>query len=229
MTIAVVTGGGRGIGREIAFALAQRGLDVALLGRRVEDLERTASEITSANPERRALPLRCDVALEDEVEHAARRVTGELGVPSVLVNNAGIVKRSLVHETAATDWDAVIATNLRGPFLVTRAFLPKMLERGAGRIVMVSSISATIGSAGQASYAASKWGLTGLMKSLAEELRGTGVSTLAVVPGSVDTDMLKGSGFSAAMTAAEVAKVVTFAALDAPSAMNGSAVEMFGP
>jgi NAD(P)-dependent dehydrogenase (short-subunit alcohol dehydrogenase family) len=227
VTIAVVTGGGRGIGREIALALAARDLDVALLGRNMEHLERTAGEIIARG--RRALALACDVALSDEVDHAAKRVAEVLGVPSVVVNNAGIVKRSLLHETTEADWDAVIDTNLRGPFLVTRAFLPKMLERRAGRIVMVSSISATIGSAGQASYAASKWGLTGLMKSLAEELRGTGLVTLAVVPGSVDTDMLKGSGFSPAMTAAEVAKVVTFAALDAPSAMNGSAIEMFGP
>lgn len=226
MTLAVVTGGGRGIGRAIALALADRDHDVALLGRHMGELENTASEIASRG--RRSRSIVCDVASSAEVASAAERVLSDLGAPDVLVNNAGIVRRSLVHETTDDEWDAVMNVNLRGAFAVTRAFLPAMLARGSGRIVMISSISATLGTARQASYCASKWGLTGFMKALAEELRGTGLSTMAVVPGSVDTDMLKGSGFAPSMTAAEVAKVVTFAALDAPSAMNGSAIEMFG-
>jgi len=127
------------------------------------------------------------------------------------------------------DWDAVIRVNLTGTFLVSRAFLPAMLARGRGRIVNVASISATLGTAKQAAYNASKWGVIGFTKSLAEELRGTGLQALAVLPGAVDTTMLVGSGFAPQMTAEEVAGTLVFAALDAPDAMNGSALEVFGP
>ena len=225
--VAVVTGASRGIGRATALALAERGLDVALLSREVEPLEEVAAAIVALG--RRALAVRCDVASTAEVEHARDRTLAELGAPLVVVNNAGIVRRSLVHETSDADWDAVIAVNLRAPFVVSRAFLPSMLAAGRGRLVVVSSISATLGTARQASYCASKWGVVGFTKSLAEELRGTGLAALAVLPGSVDTEMLKGSGFAAQMRPEDVAALVVYAALDAPAAMNGSAVEMFGP
>jgi 3-oxoacyl-[acyl-carrier protein] reductase len=127
------------------------------------------------------------------------------------------------------EWDAVVDVNLKGVFLVTRAFLPSMLHAGHGRLVAVSSISATLGTAGQSAYAAAKWGALGFTKSLAEELRGTGVQTMAVMPGAVATSMLAGSGFMPQMTAQDVARTVVFAALDAPDAMNGSAIEIFGP
>jgi 3-oxoacyl-[acyl-carrier protein] reductase len=123
----------------------------------------------------------------------------------------------------------VLGVNLKGTFLVTRALLPAMVPAKRGRIVAVSSISATLGTATQSAYCAAKWGIVGFMKSLAEELRGTGLQALTVLPGSVDTAMLKGSGFAPQMSAEEVAKVVTYAALDAPDAMNGSSVEVFGP
>jgi 3-oxoacyl-[acyl-carrier protein] reductase len=103
-----------------------------------------------------------------------------------------------------------------------------MLAAGRGRFVHVASISATLGSPGAASYAASKWGLVGFAKSLAEELRGTGLQSIAILPGSVDTDMLAGSGFAPRMSADDVAGVIVHAALDAPDAVTGSAIEMFG-
>jgi 3-oxoacyl-[acyl-carrier protein] reductase len=118
--------------------------------------------------------------------------------------------------------------NLRGAFLVARAVVPSMRARGRGRLVFVGSISSTIGCPGVASYAASKWGLVGFVKSLAEEHRGTPVAALSILPGSVDTDMLVGSGFEPAMTADDVAGAIVYAALDAPLAMNGSAIEVFG-
>src|SRR5262249_52150499 len=160
---------------------------------------------------------------------AAREVLAGLGVPRVVVNNAGIVRRGvLVHETRLEDWDRVIAVNLRGPFLVSRAFLPLMLAARRGRFVNVASISSTLGSPGAASYAASKWGVVGFSKSLAEELRGTGLQSVAVLPGSVDTDMLVGSGFAPQMSADDVAGMIVHLGLDAPDAITGSAVEMFG-
>jgi 3-oxoacyl-[acyl-carrier protein] reductase len=112
--------------------------------------------------------------------------------------------------------------------LLTRAFLPTMLRRGSGRILHVASISATLGTRNAAAYVASKWGLVGFMKSLAEELSGTGLMTLAVLPGSVGTRMLEGSGFEPRMTADEVASTVVHYAFDAPLSHNGGIIEMFG-
>jgi 3-oxoacyl-[acyl-carrier protein] reductase len=225
-TIALVTGAGRGIGRATAVALARRGLDVALVSRTVGELEETLSLVVAEG--RRAVFVRCDVSSSGDVGEARARIEKDLGAPQVVVCAAGIVRRANIVETTDEDWDAVIRTNLYGPFHVARAFVPAMIAHKKGRFVAVSSISATLGSARQASYAASKWGLDGLVKSLAAELSRTGVQAMSVRPGSVDTKMLEGSGFKAEMSADDVAKLVVFAALDAPDAMNGSAVEMFG-
>lgn len=227
MNAAVVTGASRGIGRAAAIALARRGLDLALLGRAGPDLDDVAREVAGLGV--RAAVFVCDVSRADDVERTARGVIDALGAPRVIVNNAGIVRRgAAVHEARVEDWDEVIAVNLRGPFLIARAFLPAMLAEKRGRLVQVASISATLGSPGAASYAASKWGLVGLTKSLAEELRGTGLEAVAVLPGSVDTAMLAGSGFEPRMTAEDVAGTIVYAALDAPAAITGSAIEIFG-
>ena len=134
-----------------------------------------------------------------------------------------------VEETSDDDWSATLAANLSGPFYLTRALLPAMRARRSGRFVFVGSISSTLGTARLGAYCASKWGVVGFVKSLAEELRGTGLSATSVLPGSVDTDMLVGSGFPPQMTPEDVARTIVFLALDAPASMNASAVEMFGP
>ena len=226
MSAVVVTGAGRGIGRAVAIALAARGHDVALLGRTEPDLERTAEMLTAGG--RRALVVRCDVSRAKDVENAAAQVTGALGAPLAVVNNAGVVRRARVDRMTDGDWDEVLDVNLKGTFLVTRAFLPTMLLAKRGRFVAMGSISGTLGTPLLSAYCAAKWGVIGFTKSLAEELRGTGVQALSVLPGSVDTDMLKGSGFPPAMSPDDVARLVVYAALDAPDAMNGSALEIFG-
>ncbi len=220
--VAVVTGASRGIGRAAAEALARRGLRVAMLCRRLADTQRVAASIGG-------LAIECDVSDAASVARAAERVQRELGTPTVVVNNAGVVERALVEDMTEASWDHVVDVNLKGPFLVTRAFLASMKARGAGRIVHVGSISSTLGTARATAYNASKWGLVGFMKSLAEELRGTGLQTMAVLPGSVDTDMLVGSGYPPQMTAEEVASTIVWAALDASPAHHGAALEMFGP
>jgi 3-oxoacyl-[acyl-carrier protein] reductase len=227
VTAAVVTGASRGIGRATALALAARGLDVALLARTADDLVPVASAIAKLGV--RALAVPCDVTSEDEVDAAAKRAIDSLGAPEVVVNNAGIIRRAAVHEMTLADFRAVLDTNLTGTFLVTRAFLPAMLKQRRGRVVQVASISSTLGSARASAYCAAKWGIIGFTKSLAEEMRGTGLVTMSVLPGSVDTAMLEGSGFAPQMSPEQVAQTIVYAALDAPSAMNGSSLEMFGP
>ena len=227
MTTALVTGGGRGIGRAVALELASRGCDVGLLARTAEQLERTAADIAVKGG--RAVAERCDVANAGEVARAVRAVEGALGPLDLVVNNAGIVRRARVHEMREEDWDAVVDVNLKGVFLVTRAVLPGMLERKRGRCIAVASISATLGTPLQSAYGAAKWGVVGFTKSLAEELRGTGVQAMCVLPGAVATEMLDGGGFTAQMRPEDVARTVVFAALEAPDAMNGSAIEVFGP
>lgn len=227
MTVAVVTGAGRGIGRATATALARRGMDVALLARTVEELEETAASVVAEG--RRALALRCDVTQSAEVTRAADEVAKELGAARVVVANAGIVRRGLVHEMHEGDWDEVLAVNLKGVFLTARAFLPQMLAAKRGRFLAIASISSTLGTARQSAYCAAKWGVVGFVKSLAEELRGTGLQTMSILPGSVDTKMLEGSGYAPRMRPEDVANAVVYAALDAPPAMNGSSIELFGP
>jgi 3-oxoacyl-[acyl-carrier protein] reductase len=222
-----VTGASRGIGRATAIALAGRGLDVVLLARSESDLAQVAGEVSKQGA--RALALRCDVTSEGEVGAASARAMRELGTPVVVVNNAGMIRRAAVNEMSLEDFRLVIDTNLTGTFLVTRAFLPAMLAANKGRVIQVASISSTLGSPRASAYCAAKWGVVGFTKSLAEELRGTGLSTMSILPGSVDTAMLKGSGFLPQMTAEEVAGAVVYAALDAPLAMNGSSIELFGP
>jgi 3-oxoacyl-[acyl-carrier protein] reductase len=227
--VAVVTGAGRGIGRAIALALARRGLDLALLGRTVADMDTLAALLAVSRPGARTISIECDVASSKSVQEAAQRVLEQLGTPRVVVNNAGVVQRSLVEETSEHAWDHVIDVNLKGPYLVAHAFLPAMKRAGRGRFIQIGSISSTLGAAKLSAYCASKWGLLGFTKALAEELRGTGLQTMAVLPGSVDTAMLHDSGFEPQMTPEEVAGTVVYAALDATQAMNGAAFEVFGP
>jgi 3-oxoacyl-[acyl-carrier protein] reductase len=227
VSTAIVTGASRGIGRATALALARRGLDVALLARTESDLLAVAGEVVEQGA--KALPIRCDVTSAADVSEACGRVLSELGVPAVLVNNAGMIRRGLVHRLSPEDFRRVLEANLVSTFLMTHAVLGPMLERGSGRIIQVGSISSTLGTPGASAYTAAKWGVVGFTKSLAEELRGTGLCTMSILPGSVSTSMLAGSGFTPQMTAEDVAAAIVYAALDAPRAMNGSSVEMFGP
>jgi 3-oxoacyl-[acyl-carrier protein] reductase len=226
VTLAVLTGASRGIGRATALGLAERRVSLALLGRHSAALDDTRRLVEKAGSEARVVE--CDLGVADAVERAAERVLAELGTPDVLINNAGTIARAAIEATSTRDWDAQLAVNLRAPFLLTRGFLPAMRARGSGRLVFVASISATLGSPGAAAYAASKWGLVGLMKSLAAEISDSGLMAVAILPGSVATDMLRGSGFEARMTAEDVAGTLIHYALEANRAHNGGVIEMFG-
>lgn len=222
--LGVVTGSSRGIGRAIAVALAARGLDLALLSRPSEAQSETVRACRAAGVQVQDVP--CDVADPDAIERAARAVTG---TPQVLVNNAGVLFRgSPLWETDVEAFETTMAVNVRAPYLVCRAFVPRMLAAGRGRVVHIASISSTLGCPQQAAYGASKWALLGMHRALSEELKGTGVQSMAVLPGSVRTDMLAQTPFSPDMEPEDVAKVVVFAALDAPNAMQGADLQVYG-
>ncbi len=227
--LAIVTGASRGIGHAVSRALLGRGYDVVMIARNEAAIRDAAQTLTSEVGGGRAEPWAFDIADEAAVANLATTLASAGRVPTILVNNAGIVSRGpLVEDTPVEAWDRVVGVNLRGPFLLCRAFLREMKRAGRGRVVFVGSISSTMGCPNNASYGASKWGLVGLMKSVAEETRGSGVIVTAILPGSVDTEMLVGSGFPPAMTAADVADAIVNLAVDAPAALHGSAVEMFG-
>lgn len=220
--VALVTGASRGIGRATLRALHSAGATV--IG--TATTEDGAAAITRELPD--AIGLVCDLGVAASVDAMWKAAVAQVGPIDVLVNNAGTVLRAPISGIDDAAWDRVLAVNLSGPYYLARRVIPSMTERRWGRIVNVSSISGTLGSPRNVPYAASKWGLNGLTQSLAEELKGTGVTVTAILPGSVDTDMLKGSGFAPAMTAEDVARTILFLCAEAPEAMTGSLVEMFG-
>jgi 3-oxoacyl-[acyl-carrier protein] reductase len=186
--VALVTGAGRGIGRDIALALAAAGADVA-----VNDFaDETACAAVVAEVGRlgrRGLVVMADVGDETQVDAMVERVEAELGQLTVVVNNAGITRDNVVMMMDPADFDAVVTTHLRGTFLVSKAAARRMFRRRAGCIVNLSSVVGRRGNAGQANYAAAKAGIIGLTKSLAKELGGRGVRVNAIAPGYIDTPM----------------------------------------
>jgi 3-oxoacyl-[acyl-carrier protein] reductase len=224
--VALVTGSSGGIGRAAALSLARAGADLVVTSTREHGADDTARAVTALK--RRALSARCDVSDPESIEALIRLVQKGFGRVDILLNNAATIHRAAFVETLDRDFDQVVKVNLSGPFYLIRRLAPAMVERGWGRIVNVSSISGTVGTPKLSAYCASKWGLNGLTKAIAEELVGTGVSICAVLPGSVDTEMLKGSGFAPKMKAEDVAGVICYLCAEAPNAMNGSLVEVLG-
>ncbi len=185
---AIVTGAARGIGAAIATRLASDGLAVAVIDLDEAACGVTVDAITDAGG--RAVAVAADVTNEDDVVAAAERVAAELGPPTVLVNNAGVIRDNLLFRMSAEDWDTVMNVHLRGAFLMSRAVQVYMGKEGFGRIVNLSSTGA-LGNRGQANYSAAKAGLQGLTKTLAIELGRFGVTANAIAPGFIETDMTR--------------------------------------
>jgi 3-oxoacyl-[acyl-carrier protein] reductase len=186
--IAIVTGAARGIGAAIARRLAVDGMAVAVLDLDEASTSATVEDISSAGG--RAIGVGADVASSAAVDAAVERVEAELGAPTVLVNNAGILRDNLIFKMSEDDWDAVVAVHLRGAFLMSRAVQRSQVAANWGRIVNLSSTSA-LGNRGQANYAAVKAGLQGFTKTLAIELGRYNVTANAIAPGFIATDMLR--------------------------------------
>ncbi len=186
--IALVTGSSRGIGREIALELARGGADIAVNYARSEAAAAAvAAEIAALG--RRSLPIRADVSDPEAVAAMLKAVGDELGRPDILVNNAGITRDTLAMRMKDDDWSAVLATNLTGAFLVTRACLRGMIRGRWGRIITIGSVIGTMGNPGQINYAAAKAGLAGMTRSLAKELGSRNVTVNLVAPGFIRTDI----------------------------------------
>jgi 3-oxoacyl-[acyl-carrier protein] reductase len=185
--IAVVTGAGRGIGRAIALKYAAEGADVAVISRTQENSEKVAAEIRGLG--RKAWAHAVDVADAAAVNAAAEKILAEGGKVDILVNNAGVTRDGLLMRMSDADWDTVLNTNLKGAFLVTKAFSRAMIKARAGRIINITSVIGLIGNAGQCNYAASKAGLIGFTQSAARELAGRGITVNAIAPGFIQTDM----------------------------------------
>jgi 3-oxoacyl-[acyl-carrier protein] reductase len=184
--VAIVTGAGRGIGAAVARRLAVDGFAVAVLDLTEDNCADTVRAITDGGG--RAIGVGVDVSDSTAAESAVERVATELGAPTVLVNNAGIIRDNLLFKMGDDDWDAVIRVHLRGAFVMTRATQKHMTEQGWGRIVNLSSTSA-LGNRGQVNYSAAKAGMQGFTKTLALELGRFGVTANAIAPGFIATDM----------------------------------------
>ena len=185
--IAVVTGAGRGIGRAIALKFAAAGADVVCVSRTQENSEKVAAEIRALG--RKAWAHAVDVADSAAVSAAAEKILAEAGKVDILVNNAGVTRDGLLMRMSDADWDTVLDTNLKGAFLVTKAFVRAFIKQRSGRIINISSVIGLIGNAGQCNYSASKAGLIGFTQSTARELASRGITVNAIAPGFIETDM----------------------------------------
>lgn len=187
--VAVVTGAGRGIGKAIALRLARAGADIACLARSLDQVEAVAAEIRALG--RRSWAHSLDVSEAEAVQGVADQILADAGRVDILVNNAGVTRDGLLMRMSDMDWDVVLRTNLRGAFLMTRAFSRSFLKQRSGRIINVTSVIGLIGNAGQANYAASKAGLIGFTQSVAREFASRGITVNAIAPGFIGTDMTK--------------------------------------
>ncbi|MFH1782923.1 MAG: 3-oxoacyl-[acyl-carrier-protein] reductase [Candidatus Omnitrophota bacterium] len=185
--VALITGGARGIGKEIALRFAQEGANIALCDVDLEEAQKTAKEIEALG--RESLALKVDVTSSKDVQDMVDKILDKFKKVDILINNAGITKDNLMLRMNEEDWDKVIAVNLKGTFLCTKIVSKVMLKQKFGKIVCLASIIGIMGNAGQANYAASKAGIIGLTKSVAKELASRGITVNAIAPGFIRTAM----------------------------------------
>ena len=236
--VALVTGAARGIGQTIAVQIAQDGADLALADLDAACLEETAALVRAAG--RRAECFAINVAESASVEAGVKAAEKAFGHLDILVNNAGITKDGLMMRMSEADWDAVMAVNLKGAFLCTKAVMRGMMKRRSGAIVNVASVIGLMGNAGQANYAASKGGLIALTKTTAKELASRGVRANAVAPGYINTKMTEQLPDDIKQTmvkliplgrmgeAQEVARVIAFLASDDAAYVTGQTISICG-
>jgi 3-oxoacyl-[acyl-carrier protein] reductase len=185
--VALITGGARGIGKEIAMLFARNGSNIAICDVNLEEAEKTAQEIRGLG--RESLAFKADVTDSSQVQDMVDKILDKFNKIDILINNAGITKDNLLLRMSEDDWDKVIAVNLKGTFVCTKLVSKVMLKQRFGKMVNLASIIGIIGNAGQANYAASKAGIIGLTKSVAKELASRSICVNAIAPGFIRTDM----------------------------------------
>ena len=188
---AMVTGAGTGIGRAIALSLAREGAEVALLGRRKDKLEATAAEIFSQVPGAAAIPVICDITDSAATQSAVAQVEKAFGKLNVLVNNAGALSVSTIETISELEWDSLITTNLKGPFLMSRAALPALRRAGGGSIINIGSVLGLVAVRDRAAYCASKGGLTLLTKAMALDHAHESIRVNCICPSVVETELVR--------------------------------------
>jgi len=200
--VALITGASRGIGLAIAERLGQLGARLAICARDSRELDSARSRLASAGFDVFAMP--CDVSSAAQTAALAEKTAAHFGPIDFLINNAGTARFGPLHESTEQDWDAVLDTNLKGVFLMSRAVIPAMISRRRGHIVNISSLAGKNAFAGGGLYCASKWGLLGLTYCMAEDLRGYGIRVSAVCPGTVATGFGHPSGSPSKKDAAKM-------------------------
>jgi NADP-dependent 3-hydroxy acid dehydrogenase YdfG len=206
---AIVTGGSKGIGKAIAFALGSEGADLVVTARTEKELNATVEEFTRGGLSARGVP--CDVSSEQEVDALITSAVSSLGKIDILVNNAGMGVFKPVAEMTVQDFDAMWGVNMRGVFLATHAVLPHMMKASSGHIVNISSLAGKNSFKGGAGYCATKWGLRGFSSSLMLEVREHNIRVVTIFPGSVDTSFSSGGKHGKNITQPEdVAEAVLF-------------------
>jgi 3-hydroxybutyrate dehydrogenase len=247
--VALVTGGGRGIGAEIARSLARDGASVAVSARTESEVRKVVEEVTAAGG--RAQYFIADLSQPDQAAPLVNKVQKALGPIDFLINNAGIAGSAPVVKQSLDEWNRIFAVNVTATFLCTQAALPKMIERGSGRIVNIASVAARFGARYIAAYAASKHAVLGFTRCVAAEVAANGITANAVCPGFVDTEMVSSSvtrivektGLSSdqaldtikgqspqkrLLTTSEVAAMVTLLCSEEGRGINGQALVMDG-
>ena len=235
---AVVTGSGRGIGREIALLLGTRGANIVISDIDSDNSSKTAEEFKKQGIDAISIP--ANVTSADDAEKLISGTVEAFGSIDILVNNAGITRDGLLVRMSEEDWDMVMSINLKGAFLVTRSAAKVMMKKRYGRIINIASVVGVVGNAGQANYSASKAGLIGLTKSTARELAGRGVTANAVAPGFIETEMTKAMSEKAQEKFLEtvplkrkgkpsdVAEAVAFLASDSAAYITGQTLSVCG-
>ncbi len=227
---AIVTGGGRGIGKAIALLFAEHGAKVALSARTLEQVEGVVDEIKADGGE--AVGMACDVSIESDVEKMVKQTLDAFGGVDILVNNAGITMSVPLVASDSEQWRRVIEINLMGTFYCSKAVAPMLIERGGGRIINMSSRSGKIGHPFLTAYVASKHGVVGFTKALSEELADFGITVNAICPGLVETDMIpdliREQVGDKIMKPRQIADLALFLASDDASAITGEAINIYG-
>lgn len=228
---AIVTGAGRGIGRAIALSFATAGASVVLAARTAEQVEETAREIAAGGG--RAVPAVADVATQEGCVRLVERALAATGRLDVIVNNAGVFVWRRLEQLDEADWDRILDTNLKSAYLLIHAALPALKEAPRGRILNVSSIHGTVGDANVVAHCAAKFGLIGLTKALAMELRSDGITVNAVAPGSTDNKARDLASVHVAplrekLSAHDVAAAALFLVSPAAAAITGTVLDVWG-